>query len=757
MLSPARLASAAAGLTLRDMHDCYEWTFPLPRTHTGMLLGNAVLGAMIWGRQNVLCITLNRGDFWDHRNGKAWSAQMSYANIRRLLERQDESALREMFATPAKAGKPVQRPTLLPLGRLELHFEAGCTLHRGVLDIGKGEIEIILADDAGTEHAIHLTMQMNAPVMAARLPAALARPELRRVTAHEVCGEQLAAVDVPQALPFDRDGSAGWVQPRVEEPPACLAYRWKGDQLWTTVVYGDAPETAIEAACNALSAGIAAGWAALLESGARWWTAYWADVPRLSIPNEKLSFLYNYGMYKFAGLTNPAGVPAGLQGPWIEEYQLPPWSGDYHFNINVQMCYWPAYAGNRLSHLAPLFRMIESWLPILRQNALLFVGVEDGLVLPHAVDDRCAIMGGFWTGTIDHGCTAWVAKMLYDFWLYGGAGDDFLRAVAFPFMRGAMRVYEKMLDERDGTYVLPVSVSPEYRGAAMNAWGANASFQLAAVHWLLEKLHDAAARLDITPEPQWAKIQRELPRATVQTVGRQERIALWEGTPQEESHRHHSHMAGIYPFDTLDIADARWGAIFQTTVNHWIQEGMGMWSGWCMPWAAMLHARAGNRDMAELTLEIWQRVFTNEGHGTLHDCEFPGLTLLGAGPRDRGKKEIMQMDAGMGATAAILDLMAHTRRGVLHLFPGCPDHWRDAAFDGIRIEGAMRISAARRGGVVKDLKVVPERDWTLKLQNPWPGAATVLRGNGVREPASGEVLEIRVNAGETIAIEDANA
>src|SRR5207249_9395004 len=93
-------------------------------------------------------------------------------------------------------------------------------------------------------------------------------------------------------------------------------------------------------------------------------------------------FLYHYGMYKFAGLTHPRGVAATLQGPWIEEYQMPPWASDYHFNINVQMCYWPAYQGNRLPHLRPIFDLVWSWRDKLRDNAKKF---EDGTEMREAI------------------------------------------------------------------------------------------------------------------------------------------------------------------------------------------------------------------------------------------------------------------------------------------------------------------------------------------------------------------------------------
>ena len=39
---------------------------------------------------------------------------------------------------------------------------------------------------------------------------------------------------------------------------------------------------------------------------------YWEQTPTLDLPHEKLSFFYYYGLYKFAGLTNPTGSTARL-------------------------------------------------------------------------------------------------------------------------------------------------------------------------------------------------------------------------------------------------------------------------------------------------------------------------------------------------------------------------------------------------------------------------------------------------------------
>ena len=71
----------------------------------------------------------------------------------------------------------------------------------------------------------------------------------------------------------------------------------------------------------------------------------------------------------------------------MEDYQLPPWSNDYHFNINVQMIYTPALATNRLANFKPLWRMINGWMPQLKKNGEAFFGRPGALMLPHAVDD----------------------------------------------------------------------------------------------------------------------------------------------------------------------------------------------------------------------------------------------------------------------------------------------------------------------------------------------------------------------------------
>lgn len=723
-----------------------EWSFPLPNAHAGVLLGNATLGAMVWGQGHVLCVTLNRADFWDHRGGVPWIDQMSYSQVLRLLADQDEAGLRVTFERPPVPPGQPSVPTVLPLGRIELDFGSGARVRRARLNTGTGDVVVELAMSGGAQPVfVTLHVLMDRPVLTIELGDGAPEPRVRCVTCwtYERVAAHLRKIGVSEAVPFDQDGLVGWCQSRPVDPTACVASRLSDRLLCVGVVYGEDDDRARRSASQLLDQTVGDHHNHLRRSR-QWWTDYWTQVPSLDLPNPTLMELYQYGMFCFAGMTAPQGVPAGLQGPWVEEFQMVPWSDDYHFNINVQMCYAPAYACNRLAHLRPLLDMVWSWREKLRHHAKMFLGIDDGLMLPHSVDDRCTNMGGHWSGTIDHGCTAWVAKMMYDYWLYGGdgAGNDFLRDRAYPFMRGAMRVYQCMLEKRpDGAYALPLSVSPEYRANRIDSWGKNASFQLACIHWLIDALLNASRVLGVEPDPEWIQIQRGLPRACVEGEPGKQQVMLWSGTPLEESHRHHSHLAGITPFDVFDPLSESWRDITNRSIMHWVDRGMGWWSGWCMSWASQIHSRLDNGAMAELLLEIWNRVFANNGRGSMHNAQFPGFSRMGADGLYTWGWQPMQMDAAMGAVSAITDMLCHCRRGVVHIFPAIPARWPAAEFHGIRTEGGLLVSARQCDGMIEWVTVEGRPGQPVTLHNPWQASQARFEAGGVPQVLGGKSIQ----------------
>jgi alpha-L-fucosidase 2 len=155
-----------------------------------------------------------------------------------------------------------------------------------------------------------------------------------------------------------------------------------------------------------------------------------------------------------------------------------------------------------------------------------------------------------------------------------------------------------------------------------------------------------------------------------------------------------------------------------------------------------------------LYVEAFDRYFTNEGHGTLHNACHGGFTLIGVsavGPAPPGR-DCMQMDGGMGSVAAIQEMLLHTRRGVHHVFAGAPDRWRDVSFRRMRTDGAFLVGAERKGGVVTKITLESPAGGTFRLANPWDRPATVTRKGAKPKRARGKVLAIRTKPGEKLTV-----
>lgn len=681
--------------------------FPLDTIQSGAMLGNGKTGVTIWGGGNRLNITLGCADLWDHRGGMEWTPEQSFKNVRAALESKDEAGMKELFA-PNQTGT-IKRPSLIPVGRLVITLPKSAVLLRYEQELEHGLTRIVYDVGNGWEKSLlfYPDMSMYSVLAGFGLDSKFS---LKLISSWELCRnrhaqfrlsehDQLAERGFTSPSKQAGNGWEGFIQPMPADPSFAMFYR-RGTNSFTLGF--ERGITDLEKAAGRLQK-----FETVKIEAKQWWADYWQDTPSVSSGDPELDELYWHGLYKYGIMTDPDGVVPGLQGPWIEDDRLPPWQGDYHFNINIQMCHMPGYKAGKFASLRKLFDMVLSWKEKLRRNAKFFAGIDDGYLLPHAVDDRGVCMGSFWSGTIDHACSAWIAMMMFDYCDY--TGDlDYLKTQVYDFMLGVWRVYEVMLETGpDGTPSLPVSVSPEYRGSAIDAWGRNASFQLAAVHRLLRNLIRASELLGSKADGRWLEIERKLPAASICNG----EIAVWDGLLLEESHRHHSHLAAICPFDVIDPLSEEWKPVMEATLERWVRLGMGQWAGWCMSWASQIHTRLGNGDMAALLLKIWKDYFTGPGGGSFHDGCYKGFSVF-AGIRG----EIMQMDGCMGTVNAIQDQFLFSRGSILRVFFGFGQRTKNISFSRMFAPGGLRIS----GQVEKDgtIRITAEaaRDAMLRIQ-----------------------------------------
>ena len=734
------------------------WEFPITRPHAGILLGNGTQGLMVWGSENKLEITIGRAGFWDHRGGNDFATRTTYQDVKKMLEANDETSIKKVFEVPKKEGKPnFGYPQQIGGGRLEITLPTGWKLTKGELILEKGEIQL-MATNLGKMQNISIRQAVFEEVVSVNFSLGLVASKVKIIPAYDFTKEQMAKVGIEKPIlwtSIDPNSGGGFLQRLPEDLPLGIGFQKQNTNL--TIVSAlryDAREV-IE---NKLKAPKSQFFVQEIDV---WWKKYWESVPKVNLPDPALQEIYDYGLYKQACSTPPQGVACTLQGAFMEDYQIVPWSNDYHFNINAEMIYYPALMSGRFEHFKPLWKMIESWKSEISKNGETFFNRKGALMLPHAVDDKCKVVGTFWTGTIDHACTAWMAQLAWLHYRYSG-DKKVLETMAYPLLVGAFEGYFAMLEEVENAgnkrYSLPISVSPEYRGSAMNAWGKDASFQLAALHSVCKNLQKAATILGKPVDYRWDDVDKRLPDyTTIEGEYQQEwhlknkRIALWEGMDLVESHRHHAHLGSIYPFVTIDPQSEKHNEIVQNSLATWRYRGAGGWSGWCVPWASILLARTGQTEAAVNWLHYWKDNFTNEGRGTLHNANTNGNSIIGspvwAKQPEKPAQEVMQLDAGFGALTAIYELLVQNRLDGIYILPDLSIYWKNMDFQDVWAEGGFKLSAKVQDGKVLEVKIKCTQDGTLKLHHNL-GEKYVL--NGVTK--EGKIFEKPCKIGEELVL-----
>ena len=129
-----------------------------------------------------------------------------------------------------------------------------------------------------------------------------------------------------------------------------------------------------------------------------------------------LALYFEFGRYLLISSSRPGGQAANLQGIWNDQLR-PPWSSKWTTNINLQMNYWQADAGDLWETEGPLWDLIGD----LRQSGAIKAKEHyhsPGWVLHHNTDlwRGTAPVDGPW-GIWPMG-QAWLANQMWDHYLF---------------------------------------------------------------------------------------------------------------------------------------------------------------------------------------------------------------------------------------------------------------------------------------------------------------------------------------------------
>ena len=721
---------------LLEDHDLV-WEKAPTRWLEGIPLANGDIGALIWGDGAPLRVTLDKYDAWETR--EADLGDLTYAKLREMVDQKKRAEAEQCMRRAHLYGDQAY-PTRLPMPRLELAFGAPMEWQQARLHLRQARATLEARVD-GAPLRIEALVHAHENVLRVRIEGA-------------------APADVRVTLDHLDEGAKATLERWGYEGPTVTATATHGTLLFrspTGYAYAAAwrrfpsREGKAEVICVALLSTedaedpLHAAQELVQRAGAdsdparhdAWWTEYWSR-SYLTIPDARLEALYYAEMYKLGCSSRPGKYPVTLQGLWTRDGGMPPWSGDYHLDMNVQQSYWPIYTANRLELGEPLYRVFSACIPKWREQCQRFFGF-DGIWAGCAIGPRGERVFGYSGVELWPGNAAWLA---HHYWLHFLYSQDktFLREQAMPMIRLAFLTYANLLEPDDeGELHVPLSYSPEWGEGGFVAYCRDPNCDLALIRFLAGAILKSNEVLntedDLTPRA------REVLDKLTDYVQANGHLLISAGTPLTHSHRHHSHLMAIHPLGLLSVHGPEEERTLIRNALHDIRvKGTGEWTGWAFPWMSLIASRAACGNMAWQMLDTYANAFIKPN--TFHvngDPRIFGYSLFTYEP--------MTLEAGFGAAAAIMEMLLQSYDGVIRLFPSVPDRWHDAYFAGLRAEGAFLVTAKLEGGQVPFVHITSEAGAPCQVKNPFGGPVELVADGGTSVALSGDLLRFETRPG----------
>ncbi len=720
-------------------------TAPIKTWDEAVPLGNGMMGALLWGGDNVLKISLDRGDLWDERPSKAFIKvrdQFTWKAMQQMVATNGMQQFNEVFDSNYDYDGP---PTKLPAGRLEIELEPGKRVK---------EFELLLAEATGRarfEDGSELRAFVDAanvaePVLLATIPGRSA-PHFKLRNP-----ESVQKLNYPAARAGGREGWAWFEQPTVGgvDYAVCAGWIAAGDStlLAVTVATRAEGKSSLAVAQARVERALKGGYAKRLKPHAQWWAAFW-ERSSVTIPDARVLQHYNLVRYFYGAASRREAPPMPLQGVWSADAgTLPPWKGDYHNDLNTQMTYLAYRTSGDFDEGACFLDYLWNLLPRFRTFAKEFFEAP-GAAVPGVMSLAGQPLGGWGQYSLSPTMGAWNAHLFYLHWRHTG-DRKFLKNRAYPFCAEIGTCLQSLLKaDAAGALKLPLSSSPEIYDNSRRAFlTPNSNYDLASLKMLFLSLKEMALELgDAGAAQGWWATVAQLEPFHVDATGM---LLLDRTNALPGSHRHLSNLMPLHPFNLI-TADG--GPVERQTIQaslaDWDKSGTKAWCGYSFSWMACLRARVGDAEAAWRNLDIYARAFIlRNGFHANGDQTKSGYSSFTYRP--------FTLEGNFLAMEAVHEMLLQSwapapgtpAPGVIRIFPAAPTAWPDARFTDLRAEGGHKVSARRENGATTWFRIVAGSDGVVRIRDNFSGHAPKWSRGDVKK--SGENYEIRLGRGQVL-------
>ena len=712
-------------------NDAYELKIdaPIKTWDEAVPLGNGLTGCLVWGENNLLRFSFDRGDLWDNRvPSEIEESGFTFANIQKLVKEGNRKEISRLTDKPYHG----TYPTKLPGVRLELEMKSDFGAKAFKLDMEKAlcSVETLKGE------SLTIFTSATKPVTFIRCPE-YSNAVLKVPTSVEKLG-----------FPKPQSGSDGdnlwWKQKSVEklEYGAYIAVKKMNGESLIAISFtsNEDADDYIALAKKQAEEALEQGYKELLQEHKKWWSDFWA-ISDISIPNLQHQRYYYLMQYFYGSASRKGYPPMPLQGLWTaDEGELPPWKGDFHNDMNVQMCYWAYYASGRFESGESLIDFLLDLAPAHRLFAKDFFGV-DGLMVPGVMGLAGQPLAGWAQYALSPTMSVWLLQNFHWHWLHT-MDKEFLKEKCYPYCKEMAFAMEALLNEDEhGKLKLPLSASPEIHDNTLKAWlTPNTNNDQALLIWMADAMVEMAEALNIREDVKhWEKFRSRLEELSFD----QNKVLRLSPTESlQESHRHHAHLMAIHPLGVLNVeASQQDKEAVIASLDNLKKLGTEHWVGFSFSWASCLEARAGRADEAFHYLDIFINAFTSPNGFNLNgDQSGNGYSNLTYRP--------FTLDANFGASQAVHEMLLQSWGRRVRIFPAVPSEWQEVSFRDLRAEGGFIISAERKAGKTVSLRIKAVVDSKLILKDPFDGRPAKWNRNDIKK--LDEYYECTLKAGEEL-------